>query len=87
MPQLGTNSGHGHVWTRPDGLIAMCGGPAICSKCAIDAQRMTLVHASNAADAIDAIHWTWIASDPTMIAKIKTLLREITASQLSSAKS
>ena len=33
---IGTNEGHGHVWARPDGLKARCGGPAICSECAKD---------------------------------------------------
>lgn len=32
----GTNTGHGHVWPRPDGLIARCGGPGICKQCALD---------------------------------------------------
>lgn len=33
---IGTNVGHGHVWLRPDGLKARCGGPALCSECARD---------------------------------------------------
>lgn len=32
----GTNSGHGHVWPRPDGVKMRCGGPRICSACALD---------------------------------------------------
>jgi hypothetical protein len=28
--------GHGHVVPRADGLLACCGGPAICSECARD---------------------------------------------------
>lgn len=32
----GTNTGHGHVWKRPDGMVARCGGPAICKECAAD---------------------------------------------------
>lgn len=32
----GTNTGHGHVWKRPDGIKVPCGGPYICSQCAID---------------------------------------------------
>jgi len=28
--------GHGHVTPRPDGAIAKCGGPAICSVCAAE---------------------------------------------------
>ena len=42
MPYLPrTNSGHGHVWTRPDGIRARCGGPRLCKECARDyAQKM-----------------------------------------------
>lgn len=36
----GTNTGHGHVWPRPDGMKARCGGPAICTQCALDAGRL-----------------------------------------------
>jgi len=32
----GTNNGHGHVWERPDGMKARCGGPGFCSQCAAD---------------------------------------------------
>lgn len=34
---VGTNNGHGHVWPRPDGFVARCGGPALCDECALDA--------------------------------------------------
>lgn len=34
------NSGHGHVYPRPDGAKARCGGPALCSKCARDAAAL-----------------------------------------------
>lgn len=27
------NSGHGHVWKRPDGAVARCGGPSLCLVC------------------------------------------------------
>ena len=30
----GTNTGHGHVWPRPDGRKARCGGPRFCQECA-----------------------------------------------------
>ena len=33
---IGTNKGHGHVWNRPDGLKARCGGPSMCRECALD---------------------------------------------------
>jgi hypothetical protein len=36
MNTPGTNTGHGHVWARPDGLKARCGGPALCRECARD---------------------------------------------------
>ena len=31
------NLGHGHVWPRPDGARARCGGPGICRECSRDA--------------------------------------------------
>ena len=31
------NTGHGHVYPRPDGLKARCGGPGICTECTRDA--------------------------------------------------
>lgn len=31
-----TNSGHGHVWERPDGVKARCGGPKLCKECQAD---------------------------------------------------
>lgn len=34
---LGTNTGHGHVWGRPDGLMVRCGGPGVCELCTLDA--------------------------------------------------
>jgi hypothetical protein len=37
--EVGTNTGHGHVWDRPDGVRARCGGPMTCKQCAIDAAR------------------------------------------------
>jgi hypothetical protein len=30
---IGTNTGHGHVWERPDGAKLRCGGPALCREC------------------------------------------------------
>lgn len=35
--RVGTNSGHGHAWKRPDGVKMRCGGPRICAECAKDA--------------------------------------------------
>lgn len=36
MSGPGTNTGHGHVWERPDGMKARCGGPGMCSECSRD---------------------------------------------------
>ncbi|HJR04376.1 MAG TPA: hypothetical protein VKA83_22230 [Methylomirabilota bacterium] len=36
MSGPGTNTGHGHVWPRPDGAKARCGGPGICRVCSAD---------------------------------------------------
>lgn len=33
------NSGHGHVYQRPDGVRTRCGGPAICDQCSRDLAR------------------------------------------------
>jgi hypothetical protein len=33
------NEGHGHVFPRPDGIRARCGGPGICGVCAADLAR------------------------------------------------
>jgi rubredoxin len=30
------NTGHGHVWPRPDKRKARCGGPGLCPACSID---------------------------------------------------
>lgn len=38
----GTNTGHGHVWPRPDGTRMRCGGPTICRTCASDFAWYTL---------------------------------------------
>lgn len=34
--RIGTNSGHGHAWARPDGVKARCGGVGLCRECARD---------------------------------------------------
>lgn len=33
------NTGHGHVYPRPDGVRARCGGPALCSICGAEYRR------------------------------------------------
>lgn len=35
----GTNTGHGHVWPRPDGMKMRCGGKVLCPACAQDFAR------------------------------------------------
>lgn len=35
----GSNTGHGHVWKRPDGVKARCGGPGLCVECSKDQAR------------------------------------------------
>lgn len=58
----GTNTGHGHVWPRPDGLVAKCGGPVVCIECAHDAtppsEEGTAV--SDIVYSVDPIH-EWFA--------------------------
>lgn len=44
------NEGHGHVFERPDGLKAKCGGPKICMDCARDL-ACRIVDESKAIDA------------------------------------
>lgn len=34
---ISTNTGHGHVWARPDGVKMRCGGAGICAACSRDA--------------------------------------------------
>ena len=33
--------GHGHVWPRPDGYKARCGGVGICGECTKDYAAVT----------------------------------------------
>ncbi|MGE3301595.1 MAG: hypothetical protein AB7M12_00600 [Hyphomonadaceae bacterium] len=44
----GSNTGHGYVWERPDGVRARCGGTAICVACATDHARWSQALAKNA---------------------------------------
>lgn len=34
------NTGHGHVYPRPDGVRARCGGPMVCLTCKQDRDRL-----------------------------------------------
>lgn len=57
MTRYGTNSGHGHVWERPDGMKARCGGPMMCAECAKDYaefERLTKLTTEGAAIRKDA---------------------------------
>ena len=47
MSGPGTNTGHGRVWERPDGMMAKCGGPGLCRQCNWDASHFC-VRASGA---------------------------------------
>jgi hypothetical protein len=38
---MSDNTGHGHVYPRPDGVRMRCGGPAMCNTCALDLARKT----------------------------------------------
>lgn len=41
MQSKASNTGHGHVYKRPDGAKARCGGPGICPECSRDqAQKL-----------------------------------------------
>lgn len=37
-----TNTGHGHVWQRPDGIKHRCGGVAMCKECQKDAASIQM---------------------------------------------
>lgn len=36
------NTGHGHVYTRPDGVRMRCGGPGMCAECSKDLARLQM---------------------------------------------
>lgn len=46
-----SNTGHGHVWPRPDGLKARCGGHTLCRECRRD---FALLHAPRCST---CVHW------------------------------
>lgn len=52
---IGGNTGHGHVWPRPDGIKARCGGPTICHECALDAARTAQLIKQEGGDAHDTL--------------------------------
>ena len=53
----GSNTGHGHVWPRPDGGKARCGGPGLCSPCSADAARYPTTPPAQAAEAVEMVGW------------------------------
>lgn len=55
----GSNTGHGHVWKRPDGVTARCGGPVLCLSCRADAK----FYATPPRDVPDG--WVLVPVEPT----------------------
>ena len=37
---MNQNTGHGHVFERPDGMVARCGGPGLYKECSVDQVRL-----------------------------------------------
>lgn len=66
---LGMNTGHGHVFPRPDGARARCGGPGMCSSCSADATRRTEAAGEALADAIPV-------KDPALAASYARTIRK-----------
>ena len=58
------NTGHGHVWSRPDGLKAKCGGPTICAVCAKDAASVATPPAAAPPAAAVSEPWQPIETAP-----------------------
>lgn len=44
--RVGTNSGHGHAWERPDGVKARCGGLSFCELCRKDKELVDAAFAN-----------------------------------------
>lgn len=60
---MSTNTGHGHVRPRPDGLVAKCGGPHVCGVCLdelLESQAPSIVPDAPAVPAI------WIQTLPAL---------------------
>ncbi len=68
----GTNAGHGHVWERPDGIKARCGGPNICRECSADMPPIDFAGLVNP----DVIKQVGVARD-RRIAELETALRAV----------
>lgn len=52
----GTNTGHGHLWKRPDGMVARCGGEALCAACRKDAERLEVVSGQKPSDLAPGVY-------------------------------
>lgn len=52
----GTNTGHGHVWPRPDGMVARCTGTRSCRTCQVDE---VMLAGRIAAERVPALRWEW----------------------------
>lgn len=55
--QQGDNVGHGHVYPRPDGVKARCGGPAICKECALDFARKNAEQPKAQPSSAEVVAW------------------------------
>jgi hypothetical protein len=55
----GTNTGHGHIWKRPDRMLARCGGPGLCLRCQADQEEFTRDQSPVIFDRVDRIEVTW----------------------------
>ena len=51
LPEYMTNSGHGHVWPRPDGKLYRCTGTSRCVACQSDLAKLTAAREKVAAAA------------------------------------
>ncbi len=58
------NKGHGHVHERPDGVKARCGGPGICSVCALEMAQADSLLQHTAAGTPYTIHHHDSKTDP-----------------------
>jgi hypothetical protein len=56
------NVGHGHVYKRPDGARAKCGGPGLCSQCAEDLARLNEPTSSAPVVREEVAQVAWICS-------------------------
>lgn len=80
---IGDNVGHGHVWERPDGVKARCGGPGLCSDCRADDMRLREARDYTTPEQVAALikakdywHSEKQAAEAT-IRELKNALREI----------